>query len=325
MRVDLIAPEEWESRQDLLRREFFPATTETWTLAPGAAAAVFENVLGLAQIYSHKRSIAFAHGNSPIFESVVAWFLREAYQVQKKPVGELTADTAVLAGWLDGLKKDTAMILLAEDHPVTGELLPWDELDRLANERKIFVVRVSHQAHRTQRPALRPYSARICSVRPDLAAVGMGARFRVHPVFSQRWEWRGGDLSAVLREEFGGGAASVERIRAFEKRFPEAVLLDEGASRLADRVVLSFVDVSGEALRAELLGLGLEGLETADLCHWNSMKLHRDWWKPAPGDERLRGLVLLPAASLEKVFGGLSLEAVLRQALANVRARQEWR
>lgn len=324
MRVDLIAPEEWEARQDLLRREFFPATTETWTPAPGAAAAVFENVLGLAQIYSHKRSVAFIHGNSPVFDSVVSWFLREAYQVQKKSVADFANDEAALVAWFDGLKKDTVMILLAEDHPVTGELLPWDEIDRVANDRKIFVVRVSHQAHRTDRPVLRPYSSRICSVRSDLALVGCGARFRVHPVFSQRWGWLGGDLAEVLRNEFGGPAVALEQVLAFEGLFPEANLLAGVNRRLADRAVLSFVDVSGEALRAELLNHGVSGVETADLCRWNSMKIHREWWKQAPSDERLRGLVLLPAALLSQTIGGESLEAVLRRSLANVRSRQEW-
>lgn len=323
MFLDLIAPEEWEARQDLLRREFFPRETETWTLAPGGAAAVFENVLGLAQIYSHKRAVAFVQGNTPAFDSVVSWFLREAYQVQKKNLMELQAEESRTA-WFDSLKKDTVLLLLAEDHPVTGELFDWDPIDRMANDKKIFVVRVSHRAHRTSTPELRPYSLRICSVRSDLALVGAGARFRVHPFFSSRWRWSGGDLSATLQAEVNPSFAPRDVVEKFENAFPEAKFFSATANRLYDRAVLCFKDLSGEALLTELRGLGVQGVETADLCRWNSMKIHRDWWNPSVTEEQLRGMMLISAEHLTQTTNGKKLEECLRQALASVRSRQEW-
>lgn len=323
MRIDLFVPEEWERIRSFLRSGLFPHPEESWACGPGLASGVFEYGLALAQIYSHRRSVAVIQGVSPAFDTLSAWFLRESYQLQKIDAAALrTPEDSVT--WIESLKKDTVLLVVPEDHPVTGAKFAWSEVDRLANEKKIFVLRASHQSHRYEREPLRPYSMRICSVRPDLAVMGCGSRVRIHPSFSHRWSWTGGDLTEVLRQEFEADCPPLKRIEDFEALFGEARWFASGEDRLLDRVVLSFGDVSGEALREELRADGYRDVETANLCRWDSLKAYREWWKPLPEDDRLRGLLLIPSIHVASDGDAKRLEAALRRSLKAVQSRQEW-
>ncbi|HRO67856.1 MAG TPA: hypothetical protein PL182_09860, partial [Pseudobdellovibrionaceae bacterium] len=143
MRMDIYPVENWDRTNTALEEAWGKQEGNTVQAHRGLSAGLHEIVLGFAQIYSHKRAIAVVKGNSWAVDFIVPWFLKEAYSVQSITVEELEKDPEA---WVKSLKKDTAFVLFAEDHPLTGEAWNWNRFDKLLNENKHFSIRVSHNA-----------------------------------------------------------------------------------------------------------------------------------------------------------------------------------
>lgn len=299
MRLDLAASEDWDRVAAALRPLTGTADEETPHPHPGLAAAVVEWTLGLAQVFSHKRSVAYVKGNSHAYDHVIPWFLKETYNVQTAAWSDLDTEDKAVA-WIQSLKKDTAFVMTAEDHPVTGALENADVIDRLANEQKFFSFRVSHSAFLTRAAHARPYSVRLCSVDEALAVSFAGSRLRVPPLFSQKHPW---SVDEVTRRWLARRAAeNRDAVVAFEAGFDSHRWFPANSTeRLFDRAVLAFDDVSGEALLTELqrrdpsLAPGRD-VDTPNLCHWDSTRLLKSWWSPPPPEEKQRGMVVFDAA-----------------------------
>lgn len=320
MRIDLIASEDWERAGEALRAAIAPPAEETLRVHAGLEPGALELALGLAQIYSHKRAIAVVKGNSPAFEQVIPWFQKEAYQVQATTWSALTAAPEAMAQWVEGLKKETAFVMAADDHPVTGELFDVDALEALLAPKRIFLIRASHSAHLFRRKPVSPYTARVGSIDAGFAVSLSGGRLRVPPLFSHRLPWESADLvarwtSRASRTEDRGA------VEAIEAAFPEESFFRGVAARLHDRAVLTFADVSGEALaaRAAKSASGAE-VDTANLCRWNSTRLLKSWWENPPAEDVVRGLVVIsPEACRRKDFA-----KDLRAAYEELKRLQTW-
>lgn len=321
MRMDLAAAEDWDRVGDALR-----GLTGEESPHPhaGLAAAAVEWTLGLAQVYSHKRSVAFVKGNSPAFDHVLPWFLKETYNVQTTTWADVDTEEKAVA-WLQSLKKDTAFLMMAEDHPVTGALAPAEAIDRLANEQKIFVFRASHSAFLSRPFETRPLSVRIGSVDGTLAISFAGTRLRVPPLFSQRQSWSFADVETRWRARRQD--ENRDAVLALETAFPDQRWFSPTeAARLFDRAVLVFDDVSGEVLLREvhrrLSDVPLFGtdMDTANLCRWESTRLLKPWWQPAPPEDKLRGLVVFSAALCARK----DFAKTLREAYEEIKRASEW-
>jgi hypothetical protein len=79
-----------------------------------------------------------------------------------------------------------------------------------------------------------------------------------------------------------------------------------GASRLFDRAVVTFPNVSAEALAESVfkkLGLetkkGWENVDTPNQCHWDAVRMFKTWWQPEPSVEDLRGMLVVGVPLLE--------------------------
>src|SRR5437868_6339989 len=153
MKLALVPLEEWEKLNDQLKIQFSLPAENSVKIYKGMAHAVFETAQGTAQFLSHKRSLGVVKGQTPYFDSLLPYFYKEVFGVQAISHLALT-DPEV---WVNSLKKDTIFVLLAEDHPVTGELYNYDRLDELLNEKKIFSFRISHFRHFYEKVPLRPF------------------------------------------------------------------------------------------------------------------------------------------------------------------------
>src|SRR5690606_6225324 len=153
--------------------------------------------------------------------------------------------------WCDQLKKETNYVLVAEDHPITGELYPVDELDRILNEKKIFLLRVSHAKHFNHVEDIRPYTARLLSFGVDLATVVYGSKFRVQGITAPQMGW---DKQSVIQKIQRKRKRVFDQtlVEAFEATFPDWRYFGENAKRLYDRAIMVFPNVNADAMVAEL-------------------------------------------------------------------------
>lgn len=323
MRLDLVASEDWERAGEALRVAMNPANGEIVRVHAGLEPGALELALGLAQIYSHKRALAVVKGNSPVFDQVVPWFQREAYQLQSIMWSALP-DRAAIETWIAGLKKETAFVMVADDNPVTGALQPVDLIESALAEKKMFLIRVSHGSQLLRNPAPCPYAVHLRSVDGGFAMSVSGARLRVAPLFSHRLPWSAEKLVARYHQRVGQ-KENRSVVENFEKEFKAERVLPEGADRLYDRAVLSFPNVSGEALLARVgrkIGLSAldESMNTANLCRWDSTRLMKNWWEHGPSDDVVRGLV----AFSPELCGRKDFARDLRATYEELLALQTW-
>lgn len=317
----------------------------------GLAHATYEIVQGTAQFLSHKRSLGVVKGQTPYFDPLLAGFYKDAFGIQTLALEELKKSASVsststaesgLKAWVDGLKKDTSFVLFAEDHPVTGELFDWEPLDQMLNEKKIFSFRISHFQHfynkfigvagvnsiNTTTP-LRPYSVQLCFLNPDLAVAKCGERFKVPPLLAPSMDWDV-EKTVLQVEKIQVSTQEQKQVQKFEESFSDIAepWFELGTStRLFDRVVLNFKDISGEALLHALQdrlqmdpSQYFETIDTTNLCRWHHYKTFSTWWEPKPSEADLQGLLVIDSGWLvTKDFA-----KILRQVCEEIRAQQSW-
>ncbi|MGZ3769634.1 MAG: hypothetical protein ACXVCR_05545 [Bdellovibrio sp.] len=292
----------------------------------GTAQAVLEITQGTAHFMSHKKAVAFIVGQTSELESLLPYYYKELYQVQK--LSHLQTDT--IHEWVEGLKKDTNFVLFSEDHPVTGELYAFvDELDKLLNEKRIFSFRISHFNHFQNAQEVRPYTVRICSYSETAAVAVLGKSFRSPPLGVQNMPWEAKLFLNELAQSRASHLANPGLVEKFEKEIVQIadLFFKTDKERLFDRAVIIFKDVSADAIAETLfkkLGLsseeGWQKMSTTNLCHWSTIKMFRHWWEPQPTEEELRGLLVIGTEFLNiKDFAKLMITSY-----EEVKAQQSW-
>ncbi len=268
------------------------------------SSAAYEICEGASHFFSHKRSMGIVKGNTPVLIPLLSGLYREGYQVQSVGLGAL-AELSV-KDWVEGLKKDTNFVLYASDHPVTGELFHWEELDALLNERKIFSIRISHSdwmrktSEGDWRESLRrikPYSIYVLGADQHLALAICGEKVKNSPIVTQTLYW---DV-----------AQEVKRMESVVDHFcecPPDVLRFEGKlshgweklttspQRLFDRSLVYNKEINGEFILNKLKKFG--HITTSNLGHWNSPLSFFQWWETVPEPDILRGMLILDARIL---------------------------
>jgi hypothetical protein len=307
MHIDLIAAEAWEDLGDELKKNFpgslFPADNQVQLRSyKSVGHAAYEASQTLIQIFSHKKAVAYVKGLSPAFEFLVPQYLKDAFQVQTVEWSQLTSPQT----WVDGLKKDTNFVLMAEDHPVTGELYETNELDKILNDKKIFSIRVSHARHFHVCEEVRGNSARILSFGPDLAVTLFGSRFKAQTVTAAQMGWdKQGVIQKIQRKRKRVFDQSL--VEHFESEFTDWKYFKGPAGRLFDRAVLVFPGVNGDAMVNEIAtNLSLnknsisDALATTSQFSWEDPVSFKGWWLPTPTPEEVRGLVVFSAEILTR-------------------------
>lgn len=299
MFIDVVRPETWEELNDKVKSSLGLEPRLRARSFHGLAQAVFEVSQGTAQFMSHKKSIGVILGQTSVFESLLPYYYKETYEVNA--LSHLQLDD--VKEWVEGLKKDTNFVLFSEDHPVTGEIYPFvEELDKLLNEKRIFSFRVSHSRHFYETTELRPYTVRLCSFTSQAAVAVLGERYRSPFLLAQNMSWDAEGFLKELSRAREGRETNPLLVEKFENEVASVAkpYFKVGVSRLYDRAVCVFEDVSAEAL-AQLvfkkLGLssqeGWHKIESTNMCHWSVVKMFRHWWEPTPTLEQLRGLFIV--------------------------------
>lgn len=326
MLIDVLRPEAWEEVNDAVGTYLgLPAKVRA-RVYKGLGQAVYEIAQGTALFMAHKRSIGVIHGQTPVFESLLPYYYKETYEVNVRSHLQL----ADVKEWVESLKRETCFVLFAEDHPVTGELYPFaDELDRLLNEKRIFSFRVSHSRHFFENAEIRPYTARICSYAADAAVAVLGERFRSPVVMVENMAWDKESFLRHLQHDREGRSVNPVLVEQFEKEISTkaGVYFKPGASRIFDRAVCVFNDVSAEALAESVfrkLSLsdkdGWKKLSSTNMCHWSGTRMFRHWWQPEPSPEMLRGLLVIGSDLLNtKDFAKLLLSSY-----EEIKQQQSW-
>lgn len=326
MYIDVSRPESWEELNDKLKVQLGLDARLRARSFYGLSQAVFEISQGAAQFMSHKKAIGVVMGQTAVFESLLPYYYKETYEVQTLVHSELTN----VQEWVDGLKKDTNFVLYSEDHPVTGELYPFaDELDQALNQKRISSFRVSHNQHFYQNIEVRPYTVRLCSYKPTAAIAVLGERFRAPTLMVQNMNWNSSQFLQDVTDAYKGRQVNQLLVEKFETELASVAqpFLKPGVSRIFDRAVCVFPDVSAEAL-AQLVfkKLGVSAAEgwglmaTTNMCHWSAVKMFRHWWTPQPTQEQLRGLLIIGAELLNtKDFAKLMISSY-----EEIKAQQSW-
>lgn len=296
MRVDFHQKDLWESLCEKVRKDLEQDPVRQFSadqplrVYNGIAQAVFEMAVGTAQFFSFKKSIAVVSGNTWVFEGLLPYFYKESYQVQNLKC----SDYSNASQFVGALNKDTVLLLLAEDHPITGELYPFEEIEKLASDKKIFVVRVSHQAFHYKKSNLLPNSIQIQSWSPDLAIAKLGARVKTPVILANQQYWDHERISLQIKASVQKAFENHQAVVDFESQLPadfEAVLT--GTQRLYDRSVVcsraGSLPVSGEAiwkmLTSKLNNLALPpgfmaDVDTPNECRWGGFSGYQSWWEP---------------------------------------------
>lgn len=324
MKLALVPLEEWERLNEQLQAEYALSSENSAKIYKGMAHAVFEAAQGTAQFLSHKRSLGVVLGQTPFFNSLLPYFYKEVFGVQTVSHRALTDPAA----WVNSLKKDTIFVLLAEDHPVTGELYEYDILDQLLNEKKIYSIRVSHFQHHYEKTPVRPYSVRLCYMTHDLTMAICGERYKTPPLMAPQMSWHPGECLEKLRRILPN-RQDRKLVEDFERSFDSTVTpwFTAPAARIYDRALLKFPEVSGEALLQRLYdklqvdsSKYYDTLDTTNLCRWNHFKTFSDWWDPSPSQEDLASLLIVDSGWLvTKDFA-----KILKSTYEEIQSEQFW-
>jgi hypothetical protein len=325
MHIDIVSTETWQTLGDELKNTFagtlFPTEANVQLRAyRGAGHAAYEATESLMQVYAHKKNLAHVKGLTPVFDFLIAQFLKEAYQIQTVEHTGIKSPEI----WVEQLKKDTNFVLLAEDHPITGEVFETETLDKLLNEKKIYSIRVSHARHFQVTEDVRPCSARILSFGPDLAITVYGTKFKAGGLTAPQMGWdKAGVIQKIQRKRKRVFDQSL--VQNFENALSEFKYFANPVPRLYDRAVLSFPEVNGEALVQDIAqamslnkNLAEDLMSTTSQCSWEDPLSFKNWWIPAPTPEAFRGLVVFSAEILaRKDFANL-----VKTSYDNIRSLQ---
>lgn len=321
MLIDVARPELWEDLNDLLKVKLSIPNKVSTRAYRGLNHAAFEVAQGTSHFMAHKKSIAVIQGQTPVFEHILPYYYKEAYQVQAVTREKIIS----IPEWVESLNKDTLFVLLAEDHPVTGEIFPGvDELDRCLNEKRITVIRISHALHYFDNLEIQPYTVRLCSYGSDHAIAYCGERFRSPPLAAHGMAWDAEKFVAEIEHQKNIQKQESAVVEKFESQFPqEQRFFQNSSARIFDRAICVFPDVSGEAVVDNLktkIQFQNDDVVTTNLCYWKSAKTFKAWWKPCPTDNELRGMIIISARLLsDKDFAKHFVSAY-----EDIKQKQSW-
>lgn len=299
MKIDILPDETWEALNSSAKILLNPSEENLLKCYVGAAAAAFEIVLSTAQFYSHKRSIALIPGKTPFFQGVLPYFYKEGYEVQAAP------ENLNVQEWADSLKKDTCLVMIPEDHPITGQIFAIEELEKILNDKKIFCVMLSHHKHLFNAQNPLPYSVRIQVYGPQSAIAVCGSKFKSPNLLSQYIYWDERAFMDQVKSVISEAKENQALVESFETHLPGGFLpffKDKNIRRSYDRVVIYSEKLGGESVQqflASKLGLDIKSpgfesqVETTHLCRWGGTHANYDWWGNRPKDDILRGLLIL--------------------------------
>lgn len=325
MRIDLVRQEEWEELNEALHSELKISAKNRVRAYRGLAEALYEVAQGTAQFMTHKKSVAFVSGQTPLAGLILPYYYKETYDVRTISSTELEKSDASVDEFVGSLKADTAFVFVGEDHPVTGRRFAFvDRLNEQLNAKRILTIRLSHFAHHYDVQEVLPYSAKLCSWGDQQSLAILGERFRSPALLVHGLSWKKEEYLLKLRKMVQClEPEAKESILNFESQAAQwgaRAYFDAGDERVFDRAVLVFEDLNTEYLRSLLDSAFPASILSSSLCALNMTTSAMQWWQPQPSAEELRGMLLISPAALKNP----ELARVLGESVKQVRAEQSW-
>ncbi len=268
--------EKWDGLNQRLQKDLKVNESNVVKVHPGIIPALREITLGLSQLFPHKMTIVFQPKVAHYVDESIKGFTRLGYKTLP----------------LDGkeLPKDTLAVIVANDHPISGELYEHAMLAQGLNEKKIFLIRLSHSVHRF-RPApeaMKPYELTVYAFSEYCALSIGGERFKFQTYFSPYLKW-----DEVSDIKFNDRREKKEEVLAFEGQLPAGAkpYFEKSASRLYDRSLISWKEYDGLSIVNEMKAGS--GLETLSACRWGDVQVFRPYLSPDVSDEDYRGMVII--------------------------------
>lgn len=269
------------------------------------AAAFREIPLAISQMYSHRMTIYYQQNIAWYIDESVKAFSRLGYKVL--PLTDLTLTTAA---------KDTLMIIVSDDHPVTSEIYDWQNLLVAANEKKIFILHSSNRVHEYNEPNYNvlPYELRVLRTSADRSIALSGEKSKFFPYFNSGLDWsKENSENFELKKNLQEKKNEIEQFES-DPGCGFIAYIKPTQKRIYDRSVVYWSDMDGFSFVEELIRLsnrnwqiGLHASCTS-LCYWgNSPVITSMSVKESP--ETIRGLVVLDASIVNSDLSALVLLA----------------
>lgn len=306
MNIDFYRPDQWIELAELLESQF-EMDSEQQMVRPfmGVGHALGEITQGLTKLFPTRKTIFYAKSMNPFIEPHAMNLAREGYKTLPVEQKDFLAPDKIV----ESVERDALFILLPVDDPLLGYKFPIDALIKALNEKKIFKIFVDHQNHQYApvQQVLERQEIRIHSIDAHRALAFLGARARIRPLVADDLNWSEFHTSDL--HEHYGQKLETQKINEFESQPIEGALpILHGHTRVADKVVLTFEDLDGHALIAELakiLGFQLQPpgretrLETTSLSRWGGLKT-MDYLKALNfTPNQIRGCILIDQSLID--------------------------
>jgi hypothetical protein len=306
-------PEEWDLVNFRLKQELGTQNQVRSYINP--FLAVHDLLVSLAQLYAHKRSIAWVTGVSPLLENSQPHFVRESYQVQNIKMSDLLQAADGGQSIIEGLNKDTLFLVFFRDHALSGEQFPYEKIEEWATTKKIFFVLVSHEFDKNFKTL--PNSFGIQVVGNDLSLLLLPERTKLTSAMGSyqniKWNQSWVDKLKNLDVNFES------EIKTWEDSVAQAKWAYRG-QRHWDRSLILFDSVHGQMMAERLRREGFVHARSYADCVSHSPKSIRTWIQPEISDDVLRGLVGLTFKDARDI----PPKGLIEDLIKSIRSESEW-
>lgn len=277
-------PEEWDLVNFRLKNELNTSNQIRSYINP--FLALNDLLISLAQLYAHKRGVAWVSGVSPLLENTQPHFVREGYQIQNIKMSDLVQATDQGQSIIEALPKDTLFLVFFKDHALSSEKFAYEKLEEWCTAKKIFFILVSHEFD--SRLTMLPNSFSLQCVSPGLNLVRLPERTKLTSAigayqnikWNQNWIGHLKQLPANLESQITSWENSLVQLKWSYLGKPSG-----------NRTLIKFDSVHGEMLVSKLKSEGFSNATSFADCVSNSPKSIRSWIQPVVSDDDLRGLV----------------------------------
>jgi hypothetical protein len=306
-------PEEWDLVNFRLKQELATLNQVRSYISP--FLALNDLLVSLAQLYAHKRSIAWVTGVSPLLENSQPHFVRESYQVQNIKMTDLVQAVDGGQSIIEGLNKDTLFLVFFKNHALSGEQFLYEKIEAWAATKKIFFILVSHEFEKEFK--LLPNSFGVQVVEKELSILLLPERTKLTSAIGsyQNIKW-----NQTWVENLKNAAVSFpSEIKSWEDSLSVTKWSYQG-HRNWNRSLLHFDSVHGEMMAEKLRQEGFGNARSYADCVSHSPKSIRSWIQPEISDDTLRGLVGLTFKEAKDI----PPKGLIENLIKSIRSDSEW-
>lgn len=281
--------------------------------------ATYDLLMSLAQLYAHKRSIAWVTGISPLLENSKPYFVRENYQIQNLKVTDLVGASDYGQGIVEDLNKDTLFLVFFKDHALTGEVYPHEEIEKWAITKKIIFILVSHEF--IPEFKLNINSMGIQVITRDLSLVFLPERSKLNSAFGahQNMKWQESWSEFFKFRSVNRPVNLQPQIQSWERSLTQEKWNYLGHRRW-DRSLLIFKNIHSGIIVEKLKEKGFTNIKSFSDCALNSPQTIQKWILPEISPAILRGLIIL-SFNESKDIPSLS---VIDDIVKSIEAESQW-